>query len=355
MHTVICRPLSAQRIVIPWNNAHGFTTPKRFSVSAPSRVIQTPLTDVLNIRAVGVPPLAAAISNAGGLGNITALSQPNPDALRTAIREMRHITSKPFSVNITTLPAINPPDYQGYAKAAIDEGVRIFETAGDITSSLIAYFKSEGCIVLYKGVNIEDTKTAIGHGADVITLDANECVGFSWEEEIGGIVLLPLAAKELKVPFVASGGLADGRGLAGALALGASVSGFCTRIMCTKESTIHQSIKEKMVQSNETDTVHIFKTLNNKTRVFKNKISKEVVALESRPGGAQFEELRPLVAGARGRLVYENGDPDHGIWAAGLSLGLIHDIPSCEELLRRIESEAEDILAGGEKFKIIKS
>lgn len=303
---------------------------------------------------VGLPPLAGAVSNAGGLGILTALTQPSPAALRDAIKETRKITSKPFGVNITLLPSINPPDYEGYARAAVEEGVRIFETAGNNPGPLIKYFKSQGCIVIHKCTTIRHAKSAERMGVDVLSIDGFECAGHPGEEDIGGLILLARASHELKIPYIASGGIADGRGLAGALALGAAGVNMGTRFMCTVESTIHQNIKEKIVASTEKDTVHIFRTLHNTARVFKNKVSEEVVALERRPGGAKFEDLRELVSGARGRQVYEKGDPDLGIWSAGITMGLINDIPTCEELLVRMEREAEEIIEGLGNLRISK-
>jgi len=315
--------------------------------------LQTALTKLLGIRVpvvqggmqwVGVPKLVAAVSNAGGLGVITALTQPSPAALRQAIRETRAMTDKPFGVNITLLPSINPPDYEGYAKAAVEEGVKIFETAGNNPGPLIKFFKSNGCIVVHKCTTIRHAKSAERLGVDVLSIDGFECAGHPGEDDIGGLILLARAATELKVPYIASGGIADGRGLAGALALGAAGVNMGTRFMCTVESTIHENIKQKIVQSTERDTVHIFRTLRNTARVFKNKVSMEVVAIENRPGGAKFEDIRELVSGQRGRLVYDNGDPDYGIWSAGITLGLINDIPTCKELLNRMEQEAEEII-----------
>ncbi|KAJ7288374.1 hypothetical protein C8J57DRAFT_514359 [Mycena rebaudengoi] len=315
--------------------------------------ITTSVTKLLNIRIpaiqggmqwVGLPKLVAAVSNAGGLGVLTALTQPNPAALRTAIRETRALTSKPFGVNITLLPSINPPDYEGYARAAVEEGIKIFETAGNSPGQLIKYFKTNGCIVIHKCTTIRHAKSAARHGVDVLSIDGFECAGHPGEEDIGGLVLLARAAKELNVPFLASGGIADARGFAAALALGAAGVNMGTRFMCTVESPIHQKIKEKIVASSEQDTIHIFRTLHNSARVFKNKISMEVVAIERRPGGAKFEDIRELVSGQRGRVVYENGDPDYGIWSAGICMGLIDDIPTCEELLRSLEKGVEEIV-----------
>ncbi|KAI6030754.1 hypothetical protein F5J12DRAFT_888564 [Pisolithus orientalis] len=282
----------------------------------------------------------------GGLGILTALTQPTPEALRVAIRETRAATDKPFGVNITLLPTINPPDYEGYAHAAVEEGVRIFETAGNNPGKLIEYFKLHGCIVIHKCTSIRHAKSAERMGVDVLSIDGFECAGHPGEEDIGGLVLLARAAQELKIPYIASGGIANGRGLAAALALGAAGVNMGTRFMCTIESPIHQNVKDTIVKATEQDTIHIFRTLKNTARVFKNTVATEVVTLERRPGGAQFSELRDLVSGARGKLVYENGDPEYGIWSAGVVLGLIKDIPSCEELLRGIEKEAEDTIAG---------
>ncbi|KAI5896555.1 inosine monophosphate dehydrogenase [Schizophyllum commune H4-8] len=327
-------------------------------------VLVTPLTKLLGIRVpivqggmqwVGVPQLAAAVSEAGGLGILTALTQPSPDALREAIRETRRRTSKPFGVNITLLPSINPPDYEGYARAAVEEGVRIFETAGNAPGPLIKFFKSQGCIVIHKCTTIRHAKSAEKHGVDVLSIDGFECAGHPGEEDMGGLVLLARAAQELKVPFIASGGIADARGLAAALALGAAGTNMGTRFMCTVESPIHHNIKETIVRSKEQDTVHIFRTLHNTARVYKNKISQEVVSIERRPGGAKFEDIRDLVSGQRGKKVYELGDPDYGIWTAGPAIGLINDIPTCQDLLSRIEREVEGIVEGLSKTVVVKA
>jgi len=318
-------------------------------------MLETKLTKLLGIRIpvvqggmqwVGLPKLAAAVSDAGGLGILTALTQPSPDALRTAIRETRRLTTKPFGVNITILPTIVPPDYAGFARAAVEEGVRIFETAGSNPGKLVEYFKENGCVVIHKCTTIRHAKSAARHGVDVVSIDGFECAGHPGEDDIGGLVLLARAAQELEVPYIASGGIADGRGLAAVLALGAAGANMGTRFMCTVESPIHQKIKEQIVRSTELDTVHIFRTLHNTARVYKNKVAQEVVAIERRPGGAKFEDVRELVAGARGRLVYEEGDVDKGIWSAGISVGLIHDIPTCEVLLANIEREAEEVIDG---------
>jgi len=284
------------------------------------------------------------VSNAGGLGILTALTQPTPEALRIAIRETKKLTDKPFGVNITILPTITPPDYEGYVKVAVEENVKIFETAGNNPGPLVKYLKSNRCIVLHKCTTIRHAKAAVRMGVDVVSIDGFECAGHPGEEDIGGLVLLARAAQELDVPYIASGGFADGRGLAAALALGADGINMGTRFMCTVEAPIHQNIKEKIVASTERDTVHIFRTMNNTARVFKNAISQEVIRIERRPGGAKFEDVRHLVAGVRGRRVYETGNVDAGIWSAGIAVGLIKDIPTCEDLLRNIERDAEAVI-----------
>jgi len=255
------------------------------------------------------------------------------------------MTDKPFGVNITILPSITPPDYAGYARAAVEEGVKILETAGSNPGKLMKYLKDNGCTVIHKCTTIRHAKSAARHGADILSIDGFECAGHPGEDDIGGLVLLARAAQELDIPYIASGGIADGRGLAAVLALGAVGANMGTRFMCTVESPIHQNIKEQIVKSSELDTVHIFRTLHNTARVYKNKVAQQVVEIERRPGGAKFEDVRELVAGARGRLVYEEGDVDRGIWSAGVSVGLIKDIPSCAELLDRMEREAEEIIS----------
>ncbi|KAJ8455250.1 hypothetical protein ONZ51_g12550 [Trametes cubensis] len=302
--------------------------------------LETKLTKLLNIR---VPVVQGGMQwyVTSLLSILTALTQPSPEALRHAIRETRKMTKYPFGVNITLLPSINPPDYEGYARAAVEEGVKVFETAGNNPGPLIKFFKSHGCIVIHKCTTIRHAKSAERLGVDCLSIDGFECAGHPGEEDIGGIVLLARAAQELKVPYIASGGFADGRGLASALALGACGVNMGTRFMCTVESPIHQNIKDKIIASTERDTVHIFRTLHNTARVFKNAISEQVVALERRPGGANA-----------GRLVYVNGDPDYGIWTAGIVMGLIKDCPTCEDLLRTIEKEAEEVIGELQTFRV---
>ncbi|MFN3523421.1 MAG: NAD(P)H-dependent flavin oxidoreductase [Phenylobacterium sp.] len=294
---------------------------------------------------VGRAELAAAVSEAGGLGIITALTQPTPDDLRREIDRARTLTSKPFAVNLTILPAINPPPYAEYRQAIIDSGVKIVETAGHKPQEHVDHFKEHGIKVIHKCTAVRHALSAERMGVDAISIDGFECAGHPGEDDIPGLILIPAAADKLKIPMIASGGFGDGRGLVAALALGAEGINMGTRFMCTKESPIHQKVKEQIVANDERATNLIFRTMHNTARVAKNAVSDEVVAIERR-GGAKFEDVKDLVAGVRGRVVYEEGDPDYGIWSAGMIQGLIHDIPSCGELVSRIVREAEDIISG---------
>ncbi len=293
---------------------------------------------------VGLAEMAAAVSNAGGLGIITGLTQRTPDDLGKEIRRCREMTDKPFGVNLTFLPSINPPDYPGYIKAIIDNGVKIVETAGNNPQKYMADLKAAGVKVIHKCTSVRHSLKAEAVGCDAISVDGFECGGHPGEDDVPNFILLPRAAEELKIPFVASGGVANGKQLAAALALGAEGINMGTRFMCTKESPIHENVKRQIVENDERATDLIFRTMHNTSRVARNDISRQVVELER--SGAKFEDVRELVAGTRGRVVYETGDPDHGIWSAGQVQGLIHDIPSCAELISRIVTEAEAIIKG---------
>ena len=293
---------------------------------------------------VGRAELVAAVANAGGLGFITALTQPTPDALRAEIARCRTLTDKPFGVNLTILPAINPPPYAEYREAIIDSGVTIVETAGNRPQEHVDEFKAAGVKVIHKCTSVRHALSAERMGVDAISIDGFECAGHPGEDDIPGLILIPAAADKVKIPMIASGGFGDGRGLAAALALGAEGINMGTRFMATVESPIHENVKRQMVENDERATDLIFRTMRNTSRVARNAISQQVVELER--SGAKFEDVRELVAGTRGRVVYETGDPDHGIWSAGMIQGLIHDIPTCDVLLKRIVAEAEEIIRG---------
>jgi len=293
---------------------------------------------------VGRATLVQAVANAGGLGFITALTQPTPEALLKEIAHCREMTDKPFGVNLTILPAINPPPYAEYRDAIIQSGVKIVETAGYKPQEHVDHFKQHGIKVIHKCTAVRHALSAERMGVDAISIDGFECAGHPGEDDIPGLILIPAAADKVKIPMIASGGFGDARGLVAALALGAEGINMGTRFMATKESPIHENVKQQMVLNDERATDLIFRTMHNTSRVAKNAISQQVVAMEKE--GAKFEDVRELVAGTRGRVVYETGDPDHGIWSAGMVQGLIHDIPSCAELISRIVNGAEEIIRG---------
>ncbi|KAF9917521.1 hypothetical protein BX616_000732 [Lobosporangium transversale] len=316
-------------------------------------VLQTKLTKLVGIKHpivqggmqwVGTAELASAVSNAGGLGILTALTQPTPEHLRQEIRRCRTMTNNPFGVNLTFLPAMTPPPYAEYTDVIIQEGIKVVETAGNNPGEHIKKLKKAGVAVIHKCTSIRHALSAQRLGVDMLSIDGFECAGHPGEDDVTGLILLPLAAKALKIPFIASGGFGDGAGLAAALALGAEGINMGTRFMCTQEAPIHNNIKEQIVQAGERDTSLIFRTLHNTARVFRNKVAKEVIEIERKPGGAEFSEVAPLVSGQRGKLVYEIGDPDHGIWTAGQIVGLINDIPTCDVLVKRIVQQAEEII-----------
>ncbi|MFT4103662.1 MAG: nitronate monooxygenase family protein [Burkholderiaceae bacterium] len=294
---------------------------------------------------VGRAELAAAVASAGALGILTALTQPTPEALDKEIRRCRDMTDGVFGVNLTILPTLKPPPYEEYRRVIIENGIRIVETAGNNPQPHIEDFKKHGIKVIHKCVAVRHAVKAQSLGVDAISIDGFECAGHPGEDDVPGLILIPAAANRIEIPMIASGGFGDARGLVAALALGADGINMGTRFMCTVESPIHQRIKEQIVANDERATSLILRTLKNTSRVARNKISVEVVDIESR-GGAKIEDLAHLVTGARGRVVYEEGDPDHGIWSAGQVQGLIDDIPTCKALVDRIVTEAEQLIRG---------
>jgi NAD(P)H-dependent flavin oxidoreductase YrpB (nitropropane dioxygenase family) len=291
---------------------------------------------------VGRAELVAAVANGGGLGFITALTQPTPEKLTEEIARCRTLTDKPFGVNLTILPAIKPPPYAEYRQAIIEAGIKIVETAGNKPIEHVEEFKKHGIKVIHKCTSVRHGLSAERMGVDAISIDGFECAGHPGEDDVPGLILIPAAADKIKIPMIASGGFGDARGLVAALALGAEGINMGTRFMATVESPIHENIKQQIVDNDERATELIFRTMHNTSRVAKNVISTQVVAMERE--GAKFEDVRELVAGTRGRSVYEVGDNDAGIWSAGQVQGLIHDIPTCAELIHRIVREAEEII-----------
>jgi nitronate monooxygenase len=290
---------------------------------------------------VGVAELVAAVANAGALGFLTALTQPTPEDLVKEIARCRELTDRPFGVNLTILPAINPPPYAEYRQA-------IIESAGSNPAEHLADFKPHGIKVIHKATSVRHAIKAQTLGVDAVSIDGFECAGHPGEDDVPGLILIPAAADQLQIPIIASGGIGDARGLVAALALGADAVNMGTRFMCTAESPIAEQVKQQIVANDERDTELIFRTFRNTARVAKNVISSQVVEIER--GGGGFADVQELVSGARGRVVFEQGDTDHGVWSAGQVQGLIHDVPSCAELVERMVTEAhaliDDRLAG---------
>ncbi|EER41222.1 2-Nitropropane dioxygenase [Histoplasma capsulatum var. duboisii H88] len=294
---------------------------------------------------VGYAELAAAVSNAGGLGILTALTQPTPEDLRKEIRRCRTMTNRPFAVNITLLPALVPPDYGAYAQVVIDEGVCIVETAGNSPGPIIAQLKKAGIIILHKCTTIRHAKSAVKLGIDFLSIDGFECAGHVGETDITNFILLSRARQTLKTPFIASGGFADGHGLAAALALGAEGINMGTRFMATIEAPIHMKVKQAIVDASEEDTQLVLRKWRNTTRLFKNRVAVDAYNIEKKAVSDDFSQIGPYVSGKRGREVFINGDIHFGVWTAGQVMGLIHDIPSCKELITRIEKEAVETMS----------
>ncbi|WP_336968531.1 nitronate monooxygenase family protein [Sphingobium aromaticiconvertens] len=292
---------------------------------------------------VGRAELAAAVSNAGGLGIITALTQPTPDDLRREIARCRTLTDKPFGVNLTILPSVTPPPYADYRRAIIDSGITVVETAGYKPQEHVDDFKAHGVKVIHKCTAVRHALSAERMGVDAISIDGFECAGHPGEDDIPGLILIPAAADQVKIPMIASGGFGDGRGLAAALALGAEGINMGTRFCATLEAPIHDKVKQLLVDNDERSTNLIFRAFRNTGRVAKTSVSDEVVALGSRPD-AVFDHVRPLVSGAKGRTALETGDLDAGLIWAGQVQGLIRDIPTCDALISRIVEEAEAII-----------
>jgi nitronate monooxygenase len=293
---------------------------------------------------VGRAELAAAVSNAGGLGLVTALTQPTPDDLRREIDRCRAMTDKPFGVNLTILPSVTPPPYAEYRRAIIDSGVTIVETAGHKPQEHVDDFKAHGVTVIHKCTAVRHALSAERMGVDAISIDGFECAGHPGEDDIPGLILIPAAADKVKIPMIASGGFGDGRGLAAALALGAEGINMGTRFCATVEAPIHERVKQFLVNNDERGTNLIFRKFHNTGRVARNSVSDQVVEISARDG-AVFEDIRPLVSGAKGREALETGNLDAGLVWAGQVQGLIRDIPTCEELIGRIVRDAEAIIA----------
>ena len=286
------------------------------------------------------------MANAGALGFITGLTQPTPEDLRKEIARTREMTDKPFGVNLTILPTLRPVPYQEYADAIAESGVNIVETAGRSPEQFMPTFKGAGIKVIHKCTSVRHSVKAEAVGCDAVSVDGFECAGHPGEDDIPGLILLPCTADKMSVPFVASGGFGDARGLVAALALGADGINMGSRFMCTKEAPIHDKVKHAMVEADELNTQLMNRTLRNTSRVFKNEVASKIVEIQREKGAhLKIGDLAEYLSGQRGKVVFEDGDVDHGVWSAGMVVGLIHDVPSCAELVSRIVHEAEDIIA----------
>jgi NADH:quinone reductase (non-electrogenic) len=293
---------------------------------------------------VGFAELAAAVSNAGGLGIITGLTQKTPADLANEIKRCREMTDKPFGVNLTFLPTVSSPDYPGYIKAIIEGGVKAVETAGNNPQKWMPVLHEAGIKVIHKCTSVRHSLKAESIGCDAVSVDGFECGGHPGEDDIPNFILLPRAAEELKIPFVASGGMADGRSLVAALALGAEGMNLGTRFIATKEAPVHQNVKDAIVAASELDTRLVMRSLRNTERVLNNAATQSLLAKEKALGAdLKFEDIMTEVAGVYPKIM-KTGDMNAGVWSCGMVAGLIHDIPSVQELINRIMSEAETII-----------
>jgi len=317
--------------------------------------VKTRITDLLGIEHpiiqggmhyVGLAELAAAVSEAGGLGIITGLTQRTPEALANEIRRCHAMTTKPFGVNLTFLPAVTPPDYPGYVRAIIDGGVKIVETAGNNPQKWLPALKDAGIKVIHKCTAVRHALKAQSIGCDAASVDGFECGGHPGEDDVPNFILLPRAADELKIPFVASGGMADGRSLVAALALGADGINMGTRFIATQEAPVHERVKQALLAASELDTRLIMRPLRNTERVLRNAAVDRLLEKEKALGAKiTFDDILPEVAGVYPRVM-NDGDLDAGAWSCGMVAGLIRDIPTVRELVQRIMSEADRIIRG---------
>lgn len=293
---------------------------------------------------VGRAELVAAGAEAGCLAFLSALTQPTPEDLTREIERTRGLTDRSFGVNLTIMPSINPPPYNEYRQAIIEAGITVVETAGSNPEQHVAVLRGHGIKTIHKCTSVRHALKAERLGVDAISIDGLECAGHPGEDDVPGLVLIPAAADKLSIPIIASGGIADARGLVAALALGADAVNMGTRFMCTIESIVHDAVKTKMVTNDERSTDLIFRSFRNTARVARNAVSQRVIKIE-RAGGS-FDDVRELVSGARGREVYASGDTDRGIWWAGIAQGLIHDVPTVADLVERMVMGAEQIIRG---------
>jgi NADH:quinone reductase (non-electrogenic) len=293
---------------------------------------------------VGFAELAAAVSNAGGLGTITGLTQKTAEDLRNEIRKCKALTNKPFAVNLTFLPSLATPDYPGYVKVIIEEGVKVVETAGRNPQQFMPALKEAGVIVIHKCTSVRHSLKAQSIGCDAVSVDGFECGGHPGEDDVPNFILLPRAADELEIPIVASGGMADGRSLVAALALGADAINMGTRFMATQEAPCHPNVKEALLRATELDTRLVMRPLRNTERVLNNNAAQKLLEKERSLGeNIKIDDVLDEVAGVYPKVMVD-GEMEAGVWSCGMVVGLINDIPSCKELIERTMSEAKSIL-----------
>ncbi len=294
---------------------------------------------------VGLAELAAAVSNAGGLGTITGLTQRSPNNLANEIARCRDMTNQPFAVNLTFLPTVNSPDYPGYIDAIIKGGVKIVETAGRSPQEYMPKLKDAGILVVHKCTSVRHALKAQSIGCDAVSVDGFECGGHPGEDDIPNMILLPRAADELEIPFLASGGMADARSLVAAMAMGAEGMNMGTRFIATQEAPVHQNVKKAIVNASELDTRLVMRPLQNTERVLTNSAVEEILAKEKELGDEiKFEDIIDQVAGVYPKIM-QNGEMESGAWSCGMVAGLINDIPSCEQLIKQIVSEASILIS----------
>lgn len=350
-----------------FKRAVGFISPRNqtFQAEDEHNVMKTRITELFGIQHpiiqggmhyVGFAELAAAVSNAGGLGIITGLTQKSPTLLSEEIAKCRSLTDKPFGVNLTFLPTVTSPDYPGYIKAIVEGGVKAVETAGNNPQKWLPMLQEAGIKVIHKCTSVRHSLKAQAIGCDAVSVDGFECGGHPGEDDVPNFILLPRAADELKIPFVASGGMADGRSLVAALALGAEGINMGTRFIATQEAPVHQHVKDAIVAASELDTRLVMRPLRNTERVLKNAAVDRLLEKEKLLGtGLRFEDIVDEVAGVYPKIMLE-GDMDAGAWSCGMVAGLIHDIPTVKALIDRIMAEAEAIiaqrLAGFSRYKL---
>lgn len=295
---------------------------------------------------VGFAELAAAVSNAGGLGIVTGLTQKTPEDLDAEIKKCKALTDKPFGVNLTFLPVLTAPDYPGYVRVIIENGVKAVETAGNNPQMVLPYLKEAGIKVIHKCTSVRHALKAQSIGCDAVSVDGFECGGHPGEDDVPNMILLPRAADELDIPFVASGGQADARSLVASLAMGADGINMGTRFIATQEAPVHENVKQAIVAASELDTRLVMRPLRNTERVMTNEAVEKLLVIEREKGSSlQFTDIIEQVAGVYPRIMME-GDMDAGAWSCGMVAGLIHDIPTCKQLIDRIMSEAEQIIRG---------